>query len=172
MKWTTKFQWKRSLRKTSLVINWYKRINIYTNRVEISIWVVTKKKHELTFNIWTAIFPVPKPKKYFLFCQQYIYSHHRQTLSLYHNSSEWLETRDASSWDRNPPNFQLGMVSNHSAISVTYVSWEFITRIYICIYVYVCVCVYIYIYIYIYIYVYIRLYLSGTKETFDPRYEK
>ena len=30
---------------------------------------------------------------------------HRQTLSLYHNSNVWLETRDASSWDRNPADF-------------------------------------------------------------------
>ena len=32
---------------------------------------------------------------------------HRQTVSLYHNSSVWLDTLDASSWDQNPPNFML-----------------------------------------------------------------
>ena len=31
----------------------------------------------------------------------------RQTVSLYHNSSVWLDTQDASSWDQNPPNFML-----------------------------------------------------------------
>ena len=30
---------------------------------------------------------------------------HRQTVSFYHNSSLLLDTRDASSWDRNPANF-------------------------------------------------------------------
>ena len=32
---------------------------------------------------------------------------HRQTVSLYHNSSEWLDTWDGSSWDRNSANFTL-----------------------------------------------------------------
>ena len=49
----------------------------------------------------------------------YIYIHtyiviHRQTVSLYHNSSEWIDTQDASSWDRNPPNFTLDLISYHS----------------------------------------------------------
>ena len=39
---------------------------------------------------------------------------HRQTVSLYHNSSMWLDTWDAWSWDRNPPNFTLGLESDHS----------------------------------------------------------
>ena len=30
---------------------------------------------------------------------------HRQTVSLYHNSSVWLDTRDAPSRDRNPHNY-------------------------------------------------------------------
>ena len=33
----------------------------------------------------------------------------RQIVSLYHNSSVWLDTQDASSWDRNSPNFTLDM---------------------------------------------------------------
>ena len=32
---------------------------------------------------------------------------HRQTVYLYHNSSVWLYMADASSWDRNLPNFTL-----------------------------------------------------------------
>ena len=30
---------------------------------------------------------------------------HRQTVSLYHNSSVWIDTKGAWSWDRNSPNF-------------------------------------------------------------------
>ena len=33
----------------------------------------------------------------------------RQTVSLYHNSSVWLDTEDAWSWDWNPPNFTLDL---------------------------------------------------------------
>ena len=47
---------------------------------------------------------------------------HRQTVSLYHNSSVWLDTQDASSWDRNLPNFTLDLVSYRSTIVTTYVS--------------------------------------------------
>ena len=38
----------------------------------------------------------------------YIYIYiviHRHTVSLYHNSSVWLDKRDASSWDWNPADF-------------------------------------------------------------------
>ena len=47
---------------------------------------------------------------------------HRQTVSLYHNSSVWLDTQDASSWDRNPPNFASGLVYNCSTIASGLVS--------------------------------------------------
>ena len=36
----------------------------------------------------------------------YIYCY-PQTVSLYHNSSVWLDREDASSWDRNPADFML-----------------------------------------------------------------
>ena len=36
-------------------------------------------------------------------------------LSLYHISSVWLDTKDAWSWDRNPPNFTLDLESDRSA---------------------------------------------------------
>ena len=55
---------------------------------------------------------------------------HKETVSLYHNSSVWLDTQDAPSWDRNPSNFMLGIVSNCSAISTTYVSLGIMTHIY------------------------------------------
>ena len=37
---------------------------------------------------------------------RYIYSH-PQTVSIYQNSSVWLDTQDARSRDRNPANFTL-----------------------------------------------------------------
>ena len=40
---------------------------------------------------------------------------HRVTVLLYHNSSVWLHTLDASSWDRNAPKFTLDFVSYRSA---------------------------------------------------------
>ena len=54
----------------------------------------------------------------------YIYIYiliHRQTVSFYHNYSVWLDMQDASSLDRNPPNFMLDLVSYHLAISATYI---------------------------------------------------
>ena len=65
----------------------------------------------------------------------------RQTVSLYHNSSVWLNMQDALSWDWNPPNFTLDLVSYFSAISTTYISSGIITH-------FVLAFVYIYIYIY------------------------
>ena len=39
---------------------------------------------------------------------------HRQTIPLYYNSSVWLDTKDAWSWDRDSPNFTLGLASDRS----------------------------------------------------------
>ena len=42
------------------------------------------------------------------FLRIYIYRYiaiHRKTVSLYHNSSIWLDMQDASSWDQNPADF-------------------------------------------------------------------
>ena len=41
-------------------------------------------------------------------CCIYIYIYiviHRRTISLYHTTSEWLDTQDASSWHRKPADF-------------------------------------------------------------------
>ena len=54
----------------------------------------------------------------------------RQTVSLYHNTPVWLDTWDASNCDRNPTNFTLDILSNRSAISVTYVSLGIKTHVY------------------------------------------
>ena len=43
----------------------------------------------------------------------YIYIYiviHRLTVLLYHNSSVWLDMKNASSWDWNPPNFMLDSI--------------------------------------------------------------
>ena len=40
---------------------------------------------------------------------------HRQTVSLYRNSSVWLDTQGAWSWDQNTTNFTLDLVSYRSA---------------------------------------------------------
>ena len=53
----------------------------------------------------------------YIFIYIYIFIH-RQAVSLYHNTSVWLDTQDASSWDRNPPNFTLDMVSHRSDIYI------------------------------------------------------
>ena len=45
---------------------------------------------------------------------------HWQTVSLYHNTSVWLDTLDAWSWDGKPPNFTLDLVSYRSAIPFFY----------------------------------------------------
>ena len=53
---------------------------------------------------------------------QYIYIYiviHRQTVSFYQNSSVWLDTQDARSRDRNPSNFTLDCVRDHSATKRT-----------------------------------------------------
>ena len=47
---------------------------------------------------------------------------HPQTVSLYHNSSVWLDTKDASSWDQNPPNFTLDLIIIPLGQQATYVS--------------------------------------------------
>ena len=44
---------------------------------------------------------------------------HRQTVSFYQNSSLWLDTQDARSRDRNPSNFTLDCVSDHSGTKRT-----------------------------------------------------
>ena len=48
----------------------------------------------------------------------------RQTVSLYHNSSVWLDTQDASSWNRNLANFTLDFVSYCSANERHTSAWE------------------------------------------------
>ena len=52
----------------------------------------------------------------------YIYIYiviHRQTVLFYQNSSVWLDTQDTRSRDRNPSNFTLDWVSDHSATKRT-----------------------------------------------------
>ena len=70
------------------------------------------------------------PHIFYIYIYIYIYIViPRKTVSLYHNNAVWLDMKDTSSWDRNPPNFTLDMLYNHAAISVTYVSSGIIMHI-------------------------------------------
>ena len=72
----------------------------------------------------------------------YIYIYiviYRQTVSLYHNSSVWLDTRDASSWDRNPADLMLVGHLTPQLSSSRCKQRNF--KVYI-----LCVCIYIYMY--------------------------
>ena len=75
---------KKSVR--NLIGTELKKIRVYNQLVQ-EIW--TEKKKFLGKNVYIVI--------------------HRQTVSLYHNSLVWLDTQDALSWDRNPPNFTLAI---------------------------------------------------------------
>ena len=68
---------------------------------------------------------------------------HKQTVLLYHNSSVGLDTQDTSSWDQNPPNFTLDLVSYCTSIREFCISFRLYTHTYIYIYIhiYMCVCV-------------------------------
>ena len=80
-------------------------------------WKKNLKKNSLIFSkILHLIFEWP------LYIYIYIFFN-RQAVSLYHNSSAWLATQGAPSWDRNLPNFTQDMISNCSAISATYCIW-------------------------------------------------
>ena len=78
---------------------------------------------------------------------------HPHRLSLYCNSSLWLDTQDTSNLDWNQPNFTLDLISSCSAILATYLSlgiiflyqlsFVYISHCHIpeCSYIYMCVCV-------------------------------
>ena len=42
---------------------------------------------------------------YYWYIYIYIYISHRQTVSLHHNSSVWVDMREAPGWNRNPSDF-------------------------------------------------------------------
>ena len=80
----------------------------YTSYIYIYIYIYIHTHIHIytTINLWNSINIKYK-----------IYVIHRQTVSLYHNSSVWLDTQDALSWDWNLPKFTLDLVSYRSAIS-------------------------------------------------------
>ena len=87
--------------------------------------------------IYINIFLSPLHIYIFQYIQLYIYIYiyiyiliHGQTVSLYHIFFVWIDMQDASSWDGNQPNFTLDLVSNSSAISVTYICLGIITDTY------------------------------------------
>ena len=71
------------------------------------------------FNVFmlTNFLVIPQLNMYiYIYIYIYIYSViHKQTVLLYHNTSVWLDCEDAWSWDRNPHNFTLDLVSDCSA---------------------------------------------------------
>ena len=62
---------------------------------------------------------------------------HSQTISLYHNSSLWLDTRDARSGDRNLGNFTPGYSTAQAPTKWTYEKGVKHTHKYIYIYIYI-----------------------------------
>ena len=80
----------------------------------------------------------------YLYIYIYIYIYiliYGETVSLYHNSSVWLETPEASRWGRNPP--------NNPSVCLA-----------VCMYVCLSVCLSLSLSLYIYIYIYITQYFS------------
>ena len=70
---------------------------------------------QLYFYLRRGVEGVKNKRKHWVYWYIYIYIvTHRPTVSLTHNSSVWLDTSDAWSWDRNPPNFTLDLVSDRS----------------------------------------------------------
>ena len=71
---------------------------------------------ELKTNLWHFEWIYISVKTIYIYIYIYIYIFiHRQTVSFYQNSSVWLDTYDTQSWDRNPSNFMLELVSDRSA---------------------------------------------------------
>ena len=94
----------------------------------------------------------------------YIYIvHHRQTISLYHNASVWLNTQDAWSWDWNFADFYTSRRFYHTATRKLSISEGILTHMY-----YFCF-VYIYIYIDIYKHTYIYIHVCVILYIFYPR---
>ena len=83
----------------------------------------TKRKHLMLVNNPINKIILWRHHVVFLFLKIFIYIYiniviYRQSVSLYHNSPVWLYAQDATSWDRNLPNFTLDLRSYRSAISV------------------------------------------------------
>ena len=95
--------------------------------------------HLITYKGWYAIKQRKLTPLYiYIYIYMYMYiAPHRQTVSLYHNCSVWLDTQDASRWDWNPHNFTLYMVTNLSAISAIYIISGIITQMYKLLFVYI-----------------------------------
>ena len=75
----------------------------------------------------------------------YIYIFHPQTVLFYQNSSVWLGTQDARSWDRNPSKFTLDCVSDHYVC----VCVCMLAHIFMCVFPYIYVCIYVHVSMYV-----------------------
>ena len=72
-------------------------------------------------NVWLLLVPYLFSRVSLHLIALYIYIYiyiviYGQTVSLYHNSSVCLDTRDASSWVPNPPDFNVSQTSYSKAI--------------------------------------------------------
>ena len=75
-----------------------------------------KKQKKMKYYIGTLSYVKNTSSDYFVIIYIYIYCHPQTDCFFYHNSSVWLNMQDSSSWDQNPPNFMLDLVSYRSAI--------------------------------------------------------
>ena len=91
------------------------------------------------------MYPLPPPPYIYIYIYIYIVIH-RQTVSLYHNSSVWLKKLDyRSDSTTQPPGYQRKR-RKFKRLCITFVLFT-----------YICLTIYIYMYIYIYIYMYTNM---------------
>ena len=90
--------------------------------VSSGIWTSVAVSISYNDNLYTT----GTSKNIYIYIYMYIVIH-RQTVSLYHNPSVWLDKQDVSRWDRNPPNFTLDLVSYHSVCRRHTSARDFIT---------------------------------------------
>ena len=127
-------------------------------------WSLTVRCNLVSFT-WHPLFRGPchsARNTVYIYIYIYIYIvFYRQTISLHHNSTVWLDTWDAPSQDRKPANFKIYIYIYICVCVCVYVC----VYVYVCvwmhtyIYIYVCVCVSVYMYIYKCVYIYIYIYI-------------
>ena len=86
----------------------------YINEVHISyIYIHTRTHIYIYIYIYICICEnLPHLHATYIYIYIYIY-YYPQMVLLYHNSSVWLDMQNTSSWDWNPPNFMLDLISKH-----------------------------------------------------------
>ena len=116
----------------------YIRVVIQRNRLSVDdyiyiyiyIYIVIHRQtvslyHNKTDCLWMTIYIYSH-----LWMTIYIYGHPQIVCFVVSQLFGVQDTQDASSWDRNPSNFTLDLVSNWSTISATYVSSGIMTLVF------------------------------------------